>query len=415
MLQAYRVQTGDASKSYEHLYKALGTPKSAVPDTPSGALDEAGWWLYGLKRAGSAGRPAVLRQFPPLAAGIQAETARESTDFTEYDGYVPAAGRVLNPGRRDTPVSPTELEGAAKCPFRYFLEKGLGIDALEDEERDHDVWLDPATRGLLLHDLYARLLRRCRDGNGKPHVPEDVAWLIGEARGDLETLRREMPPPSDEVFEREVRDLEADLQLFVEAERDRERTRIPVGLEVSFGKVRDENQSEPLASDEPVVIDLGGGLRFRLVGRIDRIDQIGPDSFEIVDYKTGGFFPDDWKGTFHGGRLLQHALYGVAATELLRRKYTRPVISGGAYYFSSAKGEQERVFKRMPSRAAVTAVLRDLTEVIGSGLFVHAPDDSACTFCRLGAACGARARDRAEPKIETDRLLEVYRRLVAHA
>ena len=33
----------------------------------------------------------------------------------------------------------------------------------------------------------------------------------------------------------------------------------------------------------------------------------------MIDYKTGGYWPDDWKGVFAGGTRLQHALYGVAA------------------------------------------------------------------------------------------------------
>src|SRR5262249_32607511 len=145
--------------------EALGAPKSFVPETAAAALDEASWWLNGVKRAGAAARPAVMRQFTGLAQGASAETARDSAQFTEYDGHVPAAGKEMDPVARTTPVSVTELEDAAECPFRYFLERGLGIEAIDDDERDADVWLDPLTRGLLLHDLYARLLRRLRDDN----------------------------------------------------------------------------------------------------------------------------------------------------------------------------------------------------------------------------------------------------------
>jgi ATP-dependent helicase/DNAse subunit B len=44
-------------------------------------------------------------------------------------------------------VPASQLEDAAKCPFRYFLQRRLGIDAVDDGEREHDVWLDPPTRG----------------------------------------------------------------------------------------------------------------------------------------------------------------------------------------------------------------------------------------------------------------------------
>ena len=48
----------------------------------------------------------------------------------------------------------------------------------------------------------------------------------------------------------------------------------------------------------------------------------------MLDYKTGGFWRDDWKGTFNGGRRLQHALYGLAAVELLRARYKNPKVTG---------------------------------------------------------------------------------------
>ena len=48
--------------------------------------------------------------------------------------------------------------------------------------------------------------------------------------------------------------------------------------------------------------------------------------------------------------------------ELLKRKYPRPTIARGVYYFSSAKGQQERKRIDRPSTAATTAVLSDLQE-----------------------------------------------------
>ena len=175
----------------------------------------------------------------------------------------------------------------------------------------------------------------------------------------------------------------------------------------------DDETTEPLAQANPIVIDLGQGLRFRLAGKIDRIDQIGPSSFEIIDYKTGGYFENDWLGTFASGRRLQHALYGIAAVELLKRKYNHPVIAGGTYYFSSAKGQQERVHIKRPTAAALTEVLSDLRQVIASGTFVHAADESACMWCEFERACGGKMMAEAAAK-QGDSKLAAYRRLVAH-
>ena len=413
MLQAHRLQTGDPSKSYPDLKAALGAPKSCVPESSAAALGDAGWWLHGLKLAGAAAKPSVLRKFPALAQGIRAEEARDAPAFGEYDGFVPAAGKVLDPCTRERPASSTQLQKAAECPFRHFLEYGLGLQAVDEGERDNDVWLEPMLRGTELHDLYAAMLAKCRNEKRKPNLRKDWPWLRDRTNDRLKALRHEMPPPSEEVFEREAQDFIADVELFLKAECEVEDGRTPVGFEVSFGRALDEDTNEPLAQAEPIVIDLGNGLRFRLAGRIDRIDQIGPSSFEIIDYKTGGYFEPDWKGTFAGGRRLQHALYGIAALELLKRKYPRPTIARGVYYFSSAKGQQERKRIDRPSTAATTAVLSDLQQVIASGTFVHASDESACKWCDFGHACGKHVFEQAAAKMG-DRKLDAYRRLVAH-
>ena len=59
---------------------------------------------------------------------------------------------------------------------------------------------------------------------------------------------------------------------------------------MSFGRPLDDDDHEPLARSEPVEVGLGAGLTFRIAGRIDRIDKVGPASFEVLDYKTGGYW-----------------------------------------------------------------------------------------------------------------------------
>ncbi len=410
MLQAYRLQTADASKSYPQLKTALGAPTSWVPVSAAAALGDTGWWLHGLKGAGAAARPAVLAQCPALAQGIRAAEAREGPAFGEYDGFVPAAGRGLDPCAQERPASATQLQSAAECPFRYFLEHGLGLEAVDEDERDRDVWLDPMVRGTELHALYAAMLVKCRDEHRRPNVKSDLSWLRDRTHARLQVLRHEMPPPSDDVFEREAQEFMADVELFLKAESEIEDGRTPIGFEVSFGRARPEDSSEPLAQADPIVIDLGKGRRFRLAGRIDRIDQIGPSSFEIIDYKTGAYFEADWKGIFAGGRRLQHALYGLAAAELLKRTFKRPTIEGGVYYFPSAKGRQERVRIARPPTEATVDVLSDLQEVIATGAFLRPDDESACRWCDFGHACVACVSEakQGDPK------LAAYRRLVAH-
>ncbi|HEY7249991.1 MAG TPA: PD-(D/E)XK nuclease family protein [Methylomirabilota bacterium] len=414
LLQAVRVLRPDETWTYDKLVAALGEPVSAVPSGPDGALSDAGWWLASLREADASAVPAVREGFPALGQGAVAEAARESDAFTEYDGFVPEAGPLLDPRRPGAVVSPTSLEELAKCPFRYFLQRGLGLDPIDDAEPDPDVWLDPMTRGSILHALFATIMREIRDRKETPSPALHGERLRDLGEQALAAHRALVPPPSDSVYEREARELQADLALFLAFEAQ-DAQRRALGFEVAFGG---DPEGEPLGRRDPVTIDLGNGLRFRLRGRIDRIDRLADGSYEIVDYKTGSaFLPGGLEATFAGGRQLQHALYALAAVELLRE--TEPQARAvGSYYFPTGRGGQERQVRAASSGEQVAAVLRDLFDLLAAGAFVHTPDGGEdCRFCEFGRACGAQAAERAERKLARSEspALDAYRRLGGHA
>ena len=411
MLQAFRLQQGNDTLSYQQMKAALGEPKSAVPADRETTLSSGPWWLRSIAGTGEKGVEALASTFADVVRGRTAEGRRESTEFTEFDGYVPDAGPALDPGAPDAAFSVTELEGAAECPFRFFLKRGLGVRPVADRERDRDVWLDPLTRGAELHDLYAALLRRARDEDRRVNK-EDRAWLMARAQARLVELNDEMPAATAEVYERESKDFLADMELFVDAETANTRS-TPIALEVSFGRPLDSDDPEPLARPEPVPITLGQGITLRIAGRIDRVDRVGTATFEVLDYKTGGFWRDNWKGTFDGGRRLQHALYGLAAVELLKTRYKNPKVTAGVYYFSSHKGRQERVIIPAPTPAAIREVLGDLRDVIIKGHFIRTPDEDDCTFCDYAAVCSGDVNRQAAEKLPDSRLT-AYGRLTAH-
>jgi ATP-dependent helicase/nuclease subunit B len=412
LLQAHRVASGRPAATYRDLHEHLGGACSCVPARAGGALEPSRWWLHGVRRGGPSTRGDVLVAYPALAAGLAAQAARASDQFTEFDGWVPTAGPVLDPCVAERVASVTGLEDAASCPFRYFLRRGLGVEAIEVGERDRDVWINALDRGSLLHDLYAQLVRRCRAANRAATVALDSDWLVERAEAALEDLALRTPPPSTECRARETALFMDDVRLFVEGEEQLDASRTPVGVEVAFGYAAAEDP-EPLAQPDPIDLDLGAGLVLRVVGRIDRIDRVGPHEYEIVDYKTGRYWPKDWLGTFAGGRRLQHAIYGLAALELLKRVDASARVVGAEYYHSSAKGQQARKRIPMPSRAAIAAVLADLRAVIASGTLVHSSTADACKWCHYQYACRSGAHDDAKRKAGAAELA-AYRSLAAH-
>jgi ATP-dependent helicase/nuclease subunit B len=414
LLQAVRVLKPGESWTYDRLVKELGEPVSAVPAEPGQALSDAGWWLASLRRADASALPAVREGFPDLARGAAAEAARASDAFTAHDGLVPEAGRRLDPRVSGAVVSPTSLEDLAKCPFRYFLQRGLGLDPIDDSEPNPDLWLDPMTRGSILHDLYATIMREIRDRNETPDPARHGARLRALGEQALAEHRALVPPPSDGVFDREARELQIDLTLFLKFEAEDRRERRPLGFEVAFGGA---TEGEALGRREPITIDLGDGLRFPLRGRMDRIDRLADGTYEVVDYKTGSaFLPGGLDATFAGGRQLQHALYALAAAELLRERDGQARVVG-SYYFPTTRGRRERQVRPASTQALVAAVLRDLFDLLAAGAFVHSPNqDEDCRFCEFGRACGPGAAERAKAKIDNgaNDPLEAYRRLRAH-
>ena len=415
LLQAFRLgRPGETT--YRDLIAQLAEPVSAVPGAPEAAVSDSGWWLANL-RAGSLREARLLEAFPSLRRGRKAEQARESDVFTPYDGAVPEAGRLLDPRGSGRVMSATRLEGIAECPFRHFLQYGLGIDALEEAEPERDVWLNPITRGSELHALYADVMRRVRDEGRAADPARDLGWLTDRADARLRRLADVMPPPSGLVFDRERQQLIDDLALFLTLEAEQPDRR-PVALEVGFGRparglLTDEADAvEPLARAESVRIgDERSG--FLLRGKIDRIDKVD-GRYEVVDYKTGGFYEKRYDGTFHQGRLLQHALYGLAAVELLRPVDPDARVRAGNYYFPSLRGGGQTSAKPHPPADATLNVLGDLFDTLANGAFVHTADEENCRFCKHSDACGRDRFARAERKIwnNANSALKPYRKLL---
>ena len=207
---------------------------------------------------------------------------------------------MLDPCAPGNVYSVTELEKAAECPFRFFLKRGLGVRPVDERERDRT---SGSTRSPAAPNCTTSMPRSCartRDENRRPDAEGCRLAARATRRTGLAQLHEEMPAATPEILERETQDFLADVELFLEAEIEDDATDA-VGLEVSFGRPLDGDE-EPLARAEPVEIGLGAGLTLRIAGRIDRIDEVGAATFEVLDYKTGGFWRDSWKGVFAGGQ-----------------------------------------------------------------------------------------------------------------
>lgn len=330
-----------------------------------------------------------LREYPDLERGMEAERQRESGEFTVYDGLVPSAAGLWDPRTNGVGISVSRLQGLARCPFQFFLSKGLGIYPDPLHLPDLDRWLDPSTRGHVLHEVYAKYARQWRRDGSPPGLPELFEMLD-------ESLRDLPRPPLLQVEEEERADLRRDLEHFLKLETARP-DRLPLGVEVGFGL--GDGPGEPLSLPDPVELDLGEGMRFKFQGRIDRLDKI-PGGHSVVDYKTGRSLGLTRDGLYERGRLLQHGLYALAAEKLVQDK-----VNDSGYYFTSSRSTQGWVSFPAPEAPGLRKVLELVMHPLQTGAFGHGHElEKDCQFCNYRAACTAHRDHSAKSKLSHPQL-----------
>ena len=393
LLDLYRHAIGNEEADYSSLAKVLGQPAGFLGPGP---LDEPEWWITRLARSGpQEGEAArlVRAEFPWLKDGWRAETERTGPKFTVYDGWVKSSDGSLDPRVSGKPISCSAIQQLAKCPFAYFLERVLGLEAPEKLERDPTIWLDPLQAGNLQHEVFRRFFEEISAAAEKPSVAHHSARMERIASEEIESWRERVPPASEAAFAARRDEILATCGSFLQLEEEHCREVIPRWFEVAFGMPWAEPARLP-GSPDPVEIPLGRGRRFFLRGRIDRIDQAGEGLYEVWDYKTGGTYGIEEGRGLRGGRQIQPALYAAAVEALLERCGEKGNVSRSGYFFPSAKGRGRRIAEPIDSKE-LARVLNALFDLLRDGAFPHAPNPDACDYCDFRTLCGD-VKSRAE-------------------
>jgi probable DNA repair protein len=174
------------------------------------------------------------------------------------DGTMP----LLAAGERATGGAKV-LELQAACPFRASAEQRLGARALEEPA----LGLDAASRGNLVHEVFARLWSAVRTSEAMAALTpaERRARLQAAIAAELAPLRREADGVLLRLLDIEARWLESRaLEL----------------LDCDLG--RPAFAVESVEATRTVQI---GGLELTL--RLDRVDRLADGKLAVIDYKTG--------------------------------------------------------------------------------------------------------------------------------
>ncbi|HIE43992.1 MAG TPA: hypothetical protein EYP78_04260, partial [Candidatus Omnitrophica bacterium] len=171
-------------------------------------------------------------------------------------------GAVINT-LKDMSFSPSSLKTYRECSYKFYLSYILKLKepVLIQEEFDHALW------GAIIHNSLKRLYSDFYpEGYGMEEKTQvmEILFRIGE-----EEFRNVYPHPKASLYF-EWGLYKRRLQGFIEKEISRFRE--------GFKPVKLEEQLNPY------ILNIGNGLRVKLLGIPDRIDQRG-EKFYVLDYK----------------------------------------------------------------------------------------------------------------------------------
>jgi len=384
-----RLLTGNPDAGLQH------APASFVPDRPAKCLDLTESWLHLLCDPGAVDLPEVVmnRHYPWISRGLSAVRERATDRFTRFDGHVGPVAPEDDPVARQGPVlSGSALETIATCPLAYFFSHVLAIHPLEEVEPDPNQWLDPAERGSLLHDVFHVFWHDLVEKEEVPSVVSHEAPLLALLHARVNEVRNNHPPGNEVVFQKEVKELEKTVRIFLQEEEafaGVESTR-PFCLEASVGMPSGPLPS-PIDSREPELITLAPGKTIRVRGRIDRVDRVGAgDEFTVLDYKTGSSRRHEklMGGTLQG-RVIQHGLYlDIVQAVLMREVSVDARAVSFSYFFPGTKARGTRIVLAASDVMGWRATASALCDVVSRGCFLATQEADDCMFCDYKVVCG---------------------------
>lgn len=382
-LHAARMASGKPDLAYKDIDQALGTPLGLPAEAGRLPADELSWWL-----SEGVSHPRLDEAYPWAADGRKASLARSEPTFGVYDGFVPSAAGAFDPTKGKEAVSSSYMADLAACPFRFFLKRVLRIQPKEEEERSPLAWLTPLERGNVLHEVYALFLRGLKGGG--PDVKRDVKGLVALLDAELAKIKQVIPPATEALFEAERAEMQRDVAIFLEKTAAEWGERTPIGREVSFGMPAEDG--EPLSLKDPLEVDLNRH-RFRIHGRVDRIDRLSEHSYEVVDYKTGRAKTAE---DIDLATAFQPVFYIKAAEALLKKLDAKAAVTGFSFLYSTRRGGWTRLTLGHDRVDEVAREITELLDLLAAGQFHQSVEKKECEHCPFVAACGDEPWERAK-------------------
>ncbi|HOZ42985.1 MAG TPA: exodeoxyribonuclease V subunit gamma [Methanoculleus sp.] len=284
-------------------------------DFPDSRLARAGRAGALLARGEAANPPGLTVREAVCRLNIENYHRKGGYD-SPYDGLIGDDPAIAGRFGEEAVFSATALDTYADCPFRFSMEKVLGLAPLPPADPD----LTAQERGNLVHRVACRFYAGWRrDGNGpvtEAGLPDALRRI--QATGREEADRFTFTSPAWVAEKEHLLGSPAAgpglLERFLRHDADMAASGlIPQAFEVSFGLPVSPGEVDLLSVPDAVAIPLGGET-LRLRGRVDRVDVLPDGRFAITDYKTGSRHPV--LKDIRAGKALQLPLY-MRAVEIL--------------------------------------------------------------------------------------------------
>ncbi|ANG86896.1 PD-(D/E)XK nuclease family protein [Microbacterium aurantiacum] len=216
---------------------------------------------------------------PVLAGAAELIEARRGHAFTRFDGNLTGVEALPDLTDGSTLISTTALEAYAKCPHAYFVERMLGVKAIETPE--DEVRITPIHFGNLIHETMDDLTREEAarlPGYSEPWTPAQRERLRELARAKADDYEARGLTGHPRLWATDRASILADLDAMLDdddAFRRAEDARV-LASELRFG----------MRGIGPVHVEVASGT-IGLRGSADRVDERRDGTLIVTDIKSG--------------------------------------------------------------------------------------------------------------------------------
>ena len=355
----------------------------------------------------------LLEAQPSLRRSLVMRHDRTRRAWTASDGIVADAATVdtisaslARHRLHARAYSVSALQRYAVCPYQFYLST---IVRLSPRETAAPVTsMDPLTRGSIVHEVLAEVMRAFEAARWLPLTADRLAEARALADQVLdrvtESHRDRLMPPIARIWLDEIHAMRRDLHEWVGRLPDDQRGWTPALVEFGFGFGRGDGRDTASVRD---VVVLPEGTR--LHGVIDLAEKGADDTWRITDYKTGRnrLAPSV---LINRGETLQPALYAMALEAAVGGR-----VVASRLWFCTADGAYTQqdvpvdVTRNGQARQKALEVLAAVDRAVATGFLPAAPKDGACTWCDFRAVCGpeAQTQTRRKPRALLDDLLTI--------